>query len=177
MLTHSWGPHALGHACMLALGTHACLVSMHGCTGPMHTHLHWAPMCTHLHWAPMCWCATGMAAHECAPNKDLKQGFQCNGVADWWADGAATCMLLPPLQLMQQFQWPCTLSAGSNRPETQHEYQAQVVWCAHSKSERVITWITLNNPKTTLVDFKTLTAHDIGHLWHQRSWGRVWQHG
>ena len=51
-----------------------------------------------------------------------------------------------------------TLSTSSDHPETWHKYQTQVVQCAHSKSECVITWITLNNPKTTLVDFKTLTA-------------------
>ena len=99
-------------------------------------------------------------------SNDLEQGFRCSGAMDCQSDSAATCMLQPPLQLIPLFRQPCTLSASSDRPETQQEYQARVVRCAYSKSERVIAWIALNNPKTTLVDFKTLTARaDILNLY------------
>ena len=75
-------------------------------------------------------------------------------------------MLQPPLQLIPLFRQPCTLSASSDRPETHQQYQARVERCAYSKSERVIAWIALNNPKTTQVDFKTLTARaDILNLY------------
>ena len=67
---------------------------------------------------------------------------------------AVTCALQPPLsplQLIPLFQRPHAFSAHSNHPETQQEYRAGVVQCAHSESEHVFAWIALNITKTTLV--------------------------
>jgi hypothetical protein len=93
-----------------------------------------------------------------AHSKDLETGVRCSGATDRQADGAAMCVLQPPLQLIPSFQWPCAFSARSDHPETRQEHWAQVVRCAHSKSEHIITQIALNNTKTTLVVFKSLTA-------------------
>ena len=63
------------------------------------------------------------------------------------------------LQLIPIFRQPRTFSAHSNHPETQQGYQAEAIQCTYSELECGVTWITLNNTKTTLVDCKTLTAH------------------
>ena len=43
-----------------------------------------------------------------------------------------------------------------------------MIQCAHSESERVVAQIALNNTKTTLVVFKSLTARaDISELYKQ----------
>ena len=82
------------------------------------------------------------------------------------ADGATTRALQPPLRLIPSFRQPHTFSARSDRPETRQERRAQVIQRAHSESERVVARIALNNTKTTLVVFKSLTAHaDISELY------------
>ena len=93
-----------------------------------------------------------------APSNDLEQGVRRSGAAGRRADGAATRALQPHLRLILRFRRPRALPTSSDRPETQHEYRAQVVRRAHSESERGVAWIALNNPKTPLVDFKALTA-------------------
>ena len=97
--------------------------------------------------------------HGYAHSKDLEPGVQHSGATDCWTAGAMTCTLQPPLCLIPIFRWPCASSARSNHPETRQERQAQVVRHAHSKLERVIVQIALNNTKTTLVVFKSLTVH------------------
>ena len=92
-------------------------------------------------------------------SKDLEQEAQCSGATDRQSDGAVTRVPQPPLRLIPSFRQPRTFYARSNHPETQQEQQAQVVRHAHSKSERVVVQIALKNPKTTLVVFKSLTAH------------------
>ena len=53
-------------------------------------------------------------------------------------------------------------------PQTWQERQARVVQRAHSELERVVTRIALNNTKTTLVAFKSLTVRvDISELYKQ----------
>ena len=69
-----------------------------------------------------------------------------------------TRALQPPLRLIPSFRRPRAFSARSDRPETRQERRAQVIRRAHSESERVIARIALNNTKTTLVVFKSLTA-------------------
>ena len=68
------------------------------------------------------------------------------------------CMLQPPLCLIPIFRQPHASSTRSDHPETQQEHQAQVVQRAYSKLEHVVMQITLNNTKTTLVVFKSLTV-------------------
>ena len=93
-----------------------------------------------------------------AHSEDLETGVRHSGATDCQADGAATHALQPPLRLIPSFRRPHAFSACSDRPETWQERQAQVVQRAHSESERVIVQIALNNTKTTLVVFKSLTA-------------------
>ena len=93
-----------------------------------------------------------------AYSEDLETGVRHSG--------ATTRALQPPLRLIPSFRRPCAFSARSDRPETRQERQARVVRCAHSESERVVAWIALNNTKTTLVVFKSLTARaDISELY------------
>ena len=101
-----------------------------------------------------------------APSEDLETGVQHSGATDRQADGATTRTLQLPLRLIPSFQWPHAFSAHSDRPETRQERRAQVIRRAHSGSERVVTRIALNNTKTTLVVFKSLTARaDISELY------------
>ena len=103
-----------------------------------------------------------------AHSKDLETGVRRSGVTDRRADGATTRMLQPPLRLIPLFRRPHAFSARSDRPETRQERRAQVIRRAHSKSERVVARIALNNTKTTLVVFKSLTAcADIAELYKQ----------
>ena len=93
-----------------------------------------------------------------AHSEDLETGVR--------RSGATTRALQPPLRLIPSFRRPCAFSARSDRPETRQEHRAQVIRRAHSKSERVVTRIALNNTKTTLVVFKSLTARvDISELY------------
>ena len=99
-------------------------------------------------------------------SEDLEQEAQCSRATDRRADGATTRVLQPPLRLIPSFRWPRAFSARSDRPKTWQERQAQVVRHAHSKSEHVVARIALNNTKTTLVVFKSLTARvDISELY------------
>ena len=99
-------------------------------------------------------------------SENLEQEAQCSGATDHRADGATTCTLQPPLRLIPSFRRPRTFSARSDRPKTRQEQQARVVRRAHSESERVVARIALNNTKTTLVVFKSLTARaDISELY------------
>ena len=101
-----------------------------------------------------------------AHSEDLETGVRCSGATDRRADRAMTRALQPPLRLIPSFQRPRTFSAHSDRPETRQERRAQVIRRAHSKSERVVARIALNNTKTTLVVFKSLTARaDISELY------------
>ena len=103
-----------------------------------------------------------------AHSKDLETGVRRSGAMDRWADGAMTRALQPPLRLIPSFQRPHAFSARSDCPETRQERRAQVIRCAHSESERVVARITLNNTKTTLVVFKSLTTRaDIPELYKQ----------
>ena len=106
----------------------------------------------------MMMCCRHSSTCRYAHREDLEPGVQCSRAMDRRTDGAVTCMFQPPLQLIPSFQWPRAFSAHSDRPETRQEQQAQVVQCAHSESERVVAWFTLNITKTTLVVFKSLTA-------------------
>ena len=108
------------------------------------------------------------STHRYAHSEDLETGVRHSGATDRRADGATTRALQPPLQLIPSFRRPCTFSARSDRPETRQEHRAQVIRRAHSESERVVARIALNNTKTTLVVFKSLTAHvDILELYKQ----------
>ena len=101
-------------------------------------------------------------------SKDLETGVRRSGVTDRWADAVTTHALQPPLQLIPSFRRPHAFSARSDHPETRQECRAQVIRRAHSESERIVARITLNNTKTTLVVFKSLTARaDIPEL-HKR---------
>ena len=101
-----------------------------------------------------------------AHSEDLETGVRRSGATDRRADGATTCMLQLPLRLIPSFRRLCAFSARPDRPETQQERRAQVIRRAHSESERVVVQIALNNTKTTLVVFKSLTAHaDISELY------------
>ena len=93
-----------------------------------------------------------------AHSEDLETGVR--------RSGATTRALQPPLRLIPSFRWPRAFSAHSDRPETRQERRAQVIRRAHSESERAVAWIALNNTKTTLVVFKSLTARvDISELY------------
>ena len=101
-----------------------------------------------------------------AHSKDLETGVRRSETTDRWADRATRRVLQPPLRLIPSFQWLRAFSTRSDHPETRQERQAQVVRRAHSESERVVAQIALNNTKTTLVVFKSLTAHvDISELY------------
>ena len=101
-----------------------------------------------------------------AHSEDLETGVRRSGATDRRADGATTHALQPPLRLIPSFRWPRAFSARSDHPETRQECRAQVIRRAHSESERVVTRTALNNPKTTLVVFKSLTARvDISELY------------
>ena len=103
-----------------------------------------------------------------AHSEDLETGVRRSGAMDRRADGVTTRALQLPLRLIPSFRRPHTFSARSDRPETRQERRAQVIRRTHSESERVVAWIALNNPKTTLVDSKSLTEHvDISDL-HKR---------
>ena len=93
-----------------------------------------------------------------AHSEDLETGVRRSEATDRRADGATTRALQPPLRLIPSFRRPCTFSTRSDRPETWQERRAQVIQRAHSESERVVVRIALNNTKTTLVVFKSLTA-------------------
>ena len=93
-----------------------------------------------------------------AHSEDLETGVR--------RSGATTRALQPPLRLIPSFRWPRAFSAHSDRPETRQERRAQVIRRAHSESERAVARIALNNTKTTLVVFKSLTARvDISELY------------
>ena len=101
-----------------------------------------------------------------AHSEDLETGVRRSGATDRPADGATTRALQPPLRLIPSFRQPCAFSARSDHPETRQERRAQVIQHAHSESECVVTRIALNNTKTTLVVFKSLTARaDISELY------------
>ena len=101
-----------------------------------------------------------------ANSEDLETGVRRSGATDRRADGATTRALQPPLRIIPLFRRPRAFSACSDRPETWQERRAQVIRRAHSKSERVVVWTALNNTKTTLVVFKSLTARaDISELY------------
>ena len=103
-----------------------------------------------------------------AHSKDLETGVQRSGATDRRADGATTRTLQPPLRLIPSFRRPHAFSTRSDRPGTRQERRAQVIRRAHSESERVVAQIALNNTKTTLVVFKSLTASaDISELYKQ----------
>jgi hypothetical protein len=91
-------------------------------------------------------------------SEDLEQEAQRSGATDCQTAGVATCTLQPPLRLIPIFRWQHAFSACSNHPEARQEHQARVVQRAHSESECVVAGIALNNTKTTLVVFKSLTA-------------------
>ena len=108
------------------------------------------------------------STHGYAPSEDLETGVRRSGATDRRADGATTRALQLPLRLIPSFRWPRAFSARSDRPETRQECRVQVIQRAHSESERVVARIALNNTKTTLVVFKSLTARaDIPEL-HKR---------
>ena len=101
-----------------------------------------------------------------AHSEDLETGVRRSGATDRRADGVTTRALQPPLRLIPSFRRPRAFSAHSDRPETWQERRAQVIRRAHSKSERVVARIALNNTKTTLVVFRSLTARvDISELY------------
>ena len=101
-----------------------------------------------------------------AHSKDLETGVRRSGATDRRADGATTRALQPPLRLIPSFRRPRAFSARSDCPETRQERRAQVIRRAHSESERIVARIALNNTKTTLVVFKSLTARaDISELY------------
>ena len=101
-----------------------------------------------------------------ANSEDLETGVRRSGATDRRADGATTRALQPPLRIIPLFRRPRAFSACSDRPETRQERRAQVIRRAHSKSERVVVRTALNNTKTTLVVFKSLTARaDISELY------------
>ena len=108
------------------------------------------------------------STHGYAHSEDLETGVRRSGAMDRRADGATTRALQPPLRLIPSFRWPRAFSARSDRPETRQEPRAQVIRRAHSESERVVRQIALNNTKTTLVVFKSLTVRaDTSELYKQ----------
>ena len=108
------------------------------------------------------------STHGYAHSKDLGTGVRRSEAMDRRADGATTHALQPPLRLIPSFRQPRAFSACSNRPETRQERRAQVIRRTHSESECVVAQIALNNTKTTLVVFKSLTARaDISELYKQ----------
>ena len=111
------------------------------------------------------------STHGYAHSEDLETGVRRSGATDHRADGATRHALQPPLQLIPSFWWPFAFSACSDRPKTWQECRAQVIRCAHSKLERVVVQITLNNTKTTLVVLKSLIARaDISELYKRLPW-------
>ena len=103
-----------------------------------------------------------------AHSEDLGTGVQRSEAMDCQADGVTTRALQPPLRPIPSFRWPRAFSARSDRPETRQERRARVIRRTHSESERVVAQIALNNTKTTLVVFKSLTARvDISELYKQ----------
>ena len=96
--------------------------------------------------------------HGYAYSEDLEPGVRHSRATDRRTAGVMTRTLQPPLRLIPIFQQPHASSARSDRPETWQEHQAQVVRHAYSKLERVVAQIALNNTKTTLVVFKSLTV-------------------
>ena len=101
-----------------------------------------------------------------AHSKDLETGVRRSEATDRRADGATTRALQPPLRLIPSFRRLRAFSTCSDCPETRQERRAQARRRAHSKSERVVARIALNNTKTTLVVFKSLTARvDISELY------------
>jgi hypothetical protein len=108
------------------------------------------------------------STHGYAHSEDLETGVRRSEATDHRADGVTTRALQPPLRLILSFRWPRAFSACSDRPETRQERRAQVIRHTHSESERVVARIALNNTKTTLVVFKSLTARaDISELYKQ----------
>ena len=101
-----------------------------------------------------------------AHSEDLETGVRRSRATDRRANGATTRALQPPLRLIPSSRRPRAFSARSDRPETRQEHRAQVIRRTHSESERVVARIALNNTKTTLVVFKSLTARaDISELY------------
>ena len=108
------------------------------------------------------------STHGYAHSEDLETGVRRSGATDHRADGATTRVLQPLLRLIPSFRQPRAFSTRSDRPGTRQKCRAQVIRRAHSKSERVVARIALNNTKTTLVVFKSLTASaDISELYKQ----------
>ena len=102
------------------------------------------------------------STHGYAHSEDLETGVR--------RSGATTRALQPPLRLIPSFRQPRAFSAHSDRPETRQERWAQVIRHTHSESECVIAWIALNNTKTTLVVFRSLTVRaDISELYKRLS--------
>ena len=115
---------------------------------------------------------------EYAHSEDLETGVRRSRATDRRANGVTTRALQPPLRLIPSFRWPRAFSAHSDRPETRQERRAQVIRRAHSESERIVVRIALNNTKTTLVVFKSLTARaDISELYKWLPWVGIAQVG
>ena len=91
-------------------------------------------------------------------SEDLEPRVRRSGAMGRRTAGVTTCALQPPLRLYPSFKRPHAFSTHSDRPETRQERQARVIQRAHSESERIVTWVTLNITKATLVVFKSLTA-------------------
>ena len=103
-----------------------------------------------------------------AHSEDFETEVRRSGAMDHRANRVTTRALQPPLQLIPSFQRPRAFSAHSNCPETWQERRAQVIRRTHSESEHIVAQIALNNTKTTLVVFKSLTARaDIPELHKQ----------
>ena len=140
-----------------------CIGPVHACMGTPHV-----SGCGDLEQACALMRRRRSSTRRYAHSENLETGVRRSGAMDCRADGATMRALQPPLRLIPSFQQPRAFSARSDRPEAQQECRAQVIRHAHSKSERVVTWIALNNTKTTLVVFKSLTARaDIPEL-HKR---------
>ena len=103
-----------------------------------------------------------------APSKDLETGVRRSGATDRRADGATTRTLQLPLRLIPSFRRLRAFSACSDHPKTRQERRVQVIRRAHSESERVVARTALNNTKTTLVVFKSLTARADNSEWYKR---------
>ena len=110
-------------------------------------------------WAivPLMRCRHG-STRGYAHSEDLETGVRRSGATDRRADRATTSALQPPLRLTPSSRRLRAFSARSDRPETRQERRAQVIRRAHSKLERVVARTALNNTKTTLVVFKSLTV-------------------
>ena len=106
------------------------------------------------------------STHGYTHSEGLETGVRRSEATDHRANGVTTHALQPPLRLIPSFRRPRAFSACSDRPETRQERRAQVIRRTHSESERIVVRIALNNTKTTLVVFKSLTAHvDIPELY------------